>query len=282
MRIPLSLIGTVSELLAHHQNPAIPPVLEGSSALTGNEPLIEVPPPGLVALLPRMSALGALQLLAANKIKAQVVMLDPWYRRKNGLGRASYLAEVIPLLDAASAVGKHVFVWGFPESVARLVDHWPENLKLASWLTWYFKNAPSRGKSWRPSQQACLHLHHRDAKFYPEHFYSEKHRALADANRLEYKMTPFSVLESGLLSGFIKRSEQTGYTAQKPESVIEPLLRMTMRAGDLVVDPTAGSGTTGAVAARLGLRAILADRAPGAHKVIRTRLGDSLAATELP
>ncbi len=53
-------------------------------------------------------------------------------------------------------------------------------------------------------------------------------------------MTPYSVFEQPVLSGFIRKSEQTGFRMQKPEAVIEPLLRMTTKPGDLVVDPTCG------------------------------------------
>lgn len=268
VRVPLSLMGDVAAVLATHKPPKPKkPVRALSSAALG-----AMPAPGSAKVLGPMPALQMLRLLAEQKIRASVVMLDPWYRAKNGHGRAAYLAEMVPLLEAAAKVGDHVMIWGFPEAVARLVDHWPESLRLGGWITWWFKNAPSRGKTWRPSQQACLHLHRARARFYPEHFYSPEQRVHAAGNRLEYKMTPFSVIEAGLLSGFIKRNEQTGYPAQKPESVIEPLLKMTTKPGDLVVDPTAGSGTTGAVAIRLGCSALLSDRSAQAIKVSRRRL----------
>lgn len=270
VRVPLSLMGEVAAVLAAHKPPKPRKLKSGNGTLAVSPS--EMPPPGSSRVLGPTSALEMLRLLAHHKIRATVVMLDPWYRGKNGHGRAAYLAEMIPLLEAASRVGDHVFIWGFPESVARLVDHWPENLRFGGWITWFFKNAPSRGKTWRPSQQACLHLHRARARLYPEHFYSQAHRVHAASNRLEYKMTPFSVIEAGLLSGFLKKSEQTGYPAQKPESVVEPLLKMTTRPGDLVVDPTCGSGTTGAVAIRLGCSALLSDRSAVAIKVARRRL----------
>lgn len=270
VRVPLSLIGEVITLLATHK----PPRPKRTKTAHGEKSTAigSMPTPGTAKVFGPIKALDMLTRLAQHKIRASVVMLDPWYRTKDGHGRAAYLAEMVPLLEAAARVGDHVLVWGFPESIARLVDHWPESLRFGGWITWWFKNAPSRGKTWRPSQQACLHLHRPRAKFYPEHFYSPEHRAHAANNRLEYKMTPFSVIEAGLLSGFIKKSEQTGYPAQKPESVIEPLLKMTTRPGDLVIDPTCGSGTTGAVAIRLGCGALLSDRSARAMAVSRRRL----------
>ncbi len=275
MDIPLGLVGQVSELLAAHQRAAAVAAIEKRHSAKqgrGLNDTLEVPEPGTASIVGPIDALSMLNRLAEQGIRAATVVLDPWYRAKGAQGRSAYLTETVPLLEAASRVADHVFIWGFPEAVARLIDHTPSSVKLEGWLTWYFKNAPSRSKSWRPSQQACLHLRRPDAKMYPEHFYAERHREAAKQNRLEFKMTPFSVFEEALLSGFIKRSEQTGFRWQKPESVIAPLLRMTTRPGDLVVDPTAGSGTTGAVALKLGCAAILSDGSASALKTAQKRL----------
>ncbi|MDM4769835.1 DNA methyltransferase [Solimonas fluminis] len=266
----------MSELLAAHNRSRADTAASRIAAVDPTPEQLVLPRPGRALVRGPIGALELLAQLHAAGVKARAVVLDPMYRNKNVPGRAAYLAETIPLITAASQVAPHIFIWGFPESVARLVDHWPSHLKLEGWLTWFFKNAPSRSKSWRPSQQTCLHLRRRDGKLYPEHFYSEKHRALAAANRLEFKMTPYSVFQEALLSGFIKRSEQTGFRYQKPESVIEPLLRMTTKPGDLVIDPTAGSGTTGAAAVRLGCAALLSDRSAAAIKLCRERLAAHL------
>lgn len=275
MDIPLGLVGQVSELLAEHQRIAAVAAVEkrlSAKSSSSEDEFLDVPQPGTASIVGPIDAIAMLNRLADHGIKAATVVLDPWYRDKDARGRAAYLTETVPLLEAASRVAGHVFIWGFPEAVARLIDHTPSRLKLEGWLTWYFKNAPSRSKSWRPSQQACLHLRRPDAPMYPEHFYAERHRAPAKHNRLEFKMTPFSVFPEALLSGFIKRREQTGFRWQKPESVISPLLRMTTQPGDLVIDPTAGSGTTGAVAIKLGCAAILSDGSATAIKAAHKRL----------
>lgn len=234
--------------------------------------IIRVPDAGKVQVLPRCSAVAMMGAMEAAGIHAQTAVLDPWYRAKSAPGRAAYLAEMLPLIELTSRVAEHIFIWGFPESVARLVDLWPQSMTLKAWLTWSFTNAPTRARNWRPSQQACLHLCRRGASVYPEHFYSEKHRAAAAANRLEFKPVPYSVIEAPLLSGFIDRSQQTGFRWQKPRRVIEPLIRMTCRPDDLVIDPYCGSGTTGEVAARYGARAILSDRSASALQITRERL----------
>lgn len=67
--------------------------------------------------------------------------------------------------------------------------------------------------------------------------------------------------------------EWTGYPTQKPEALLERVVRSTSRPGDLVVDPMCGSGTTLAVAARLGRRWAGADESPAAVEVAHRRLG---------
>jgi modification methylase len=50
------------------------------------------------------------------------------------------------------------------------------------------------------------------------------------------------------------------HSTQKPEALLERVLLATSREGDLVLDPFAGTGTTGAVAQRLGRRWIMVER----------------------
>lgn len=67
-------------------------------------------------------------------------------------------------------------------------------------------------------------------------------------------------------------SEKTGYPTQKPVRILERIVRVHSQPGDLVVDPFAGSGTTGEAAARLGRDYLLIDENPEAVRVMRERL----------
>lgn len=66
--------------------------------------------------------------------------------------------------------------------------------------------------------------------------------------------------------------ERTGYPTQKPEALLERLLRSLTSEGDLVLDPYCGSGTTLAVAHRLGRRALGIDQGAQARDVTLQRL----------
>jgi site-specific DNA-methyltransferase (adenine-specific) len=66
--------------------------------------------------------------------------------------------------------------------------------------------------------------------------------------------------------------EKTGYPTQKPEGLIRRFVQASSRTGDLCLDPFAGSGTLGAVAAQLGRRYLLMDCSPDAVAVMKARL----------
>ncbi len=66
--------------------------------------------------------------------------------------------------------------------------------------------------------------------------------------------------------------ERTGYPSQKPEALLERLVRALSDPGDIVLDPYAGSGTTLAVAAKLGRPFVGMDASEVAFDIARTRL----------
>jgi site-specific DNA-methyltransferase (adenine-specific) len=72
--------------------------------------------------------------------------------------------------------------------------------------------------------------------------------------------------------------EKTGYPTQKPEGLVRRFVQASSRPGDLCLDPFAGSGTLGAVAAALGRRYLLIDESPDAVAVMQRRLGAQAAA----
>jgi site-specific DNA-methyltransferase (adenine-specific) len=67
--------------------------------------------------------------------------------------------------------------------------------------------------------------------------------------------------------------EKTGYPTQKPEGILRRMVQASTRPGDWCLDFFAGSGTLGAVAAKLGRHYVLIDDNPEAVGVMRSRLG---------
>jgi len=66
--------------------------------------------------------------------------------------------------------------------------------------------------------------------------------------------------------------ERLGYPTQKPERLLERIIRASSNAGDLVFDPFCGCGTTLVVAQRYGRRWLGIDVSPTACKLMQRRL----------
>jgi len=215
----------------------------------------------------------ALDTIARIKGTVTTTVLDPWYNKGVGGVREDYDEWLLDLLSATLEISHHIFLWGFPEIVARIIPRLPRGLELVAWLTWYYKNCPSVIRGWRSSQLACLHLSRPGARLYPEHFMNGPQKRLQLEGKLRYMPGPPSVIEAPLLVGFVGKEEQTGHPAQKPTKVIEPLVLMTTQEGDVVLDPMCGSGTTGVVCAALNRRAILCDHSEEYVRMTEERLG---------
>jgi hypothetical protein len=93
-----------------------------------------------------------------------------------------------------------------------------------------------------------------------------------NANETEAGLEGRASLDSIQIKSFSR--EKTGFATQKNESILERIIEASSNEGDLVVDCFAGSGTTAAVASRLGRRFIVCDRSVTAHAITRTRLLD--------
>lgn len=67
-------------------------------------------------------------------------------------------------------------------------------------------------------------------------------------------------------------AERTGYSTQKPEALLRRIIAASSKEGDLVADFFSGSGTTAAVAAKLGRNWLACDASPLARMTLRARL----------
>lgn len=76
--------------------------------------------------------------------------------------------------------------------------------------------------------------------------------------------------------------ERLGYPTQKPEALLERIIFASSNAGDVVLDPFCGCGTSVAVAQRLGRRWIGIDISPTAMEIMRRRLRKQTHGTVSP
>jgi site-specific DNA-methyltransferase (adenine-specific) len=68
--------------------------------------------------------------------------------------------------------------------------------------------------------------------------------------------------------------EKTGYATQKPEGILRRVIHASSNEGDWVMDFFAGSGTTAAVAHKLGRKFLTIDQNPEAIEVIQKRISE--------
>lgn len=233
---------------------------------------LESPASSEIRLLPAADVRETLGRLEREGQTFTTTILDPWYNRGVGGVRDDYEDWLFEVVEAAAGLSHHVFVWGFPDVVAFLVRRIPSGLTFVDWITWYYKNCPSVIRGWRSAQNACLHFARPNSKMYVEHFLSPSQERLRDAGKLRYMPGPANVLEVPLNVGFVGRSERTGHPSQKPAKTFEPLVLMTTKPGDSVLDPMCGSGTTGEVCRGLGRNATLCDVSEEYLEQARARL----------
>ena len=74
--------------------------------------------------------------------------------------------------------------------------------------------------------------------------------------------------------------ERVGYPTQKPEALLERIIRASSNPGDVVLDVFAGGGTTGVIAERLGRRWIMCDQSRVAVAVTAERLKHEMVERE--
>ena len=225
-----------------------------------------------VVILPPQDVMVTLKSI--NK-PVTTTILDPWYNKGVGGFRKDYIEWLTSAIQASSRISDHIYVWGFPEIVHKVLDYLPNGFELVAWLTWYYKNCPSVIRGWRSAQLTCLHIAKPSAKLYPEHFLNEKQLEKQKQGKLRYMPGPPSVIEAPLLVGFVGRKEQIGnpaQTAQKPIKLFNPLILMTTKKCDVVLDPMCGTGTTGEVCRELGRYAILCDHNEKCIRMTEKRL----------
>ncbi len=88
----------------------------------------------------------------------------------------------------------------------------------------------------------------------------------------EYEGVPLQDLWTDISKIHNQSSELTGYSTQKPEALIERILKVSSDEGDLVADFFCGSGTTAAVAEKLGRKWIATDLGKFGIHTTRKRL----------
>ena len=129
--------------------------------------------------------------------------------------------------------------------------------------------APPRGTHWRWSQER-IDKGLQDGIVYFTSKGTPRYKQYADA--IEGKQVQDLWFDFMAISS--RSNEGVGYATQKPEALLERIIKASSNEGDLVCDFFGGSGTTAAVAEKLGRRWITCDIGKPASLVMRKRFID--------
>lgn len=128
---------------------------------------------------------------------------------------------------------------------------------------------PCPAKGWRYSLKTMQRLHDAERIWYP----ADKNKRPRLKKYLdESPGRPLQSIWTDIYPVNSQAIERSDYPTQKPETLVERLLQASTDPGDLVLDCFIGSGTTAAVAQKLGRRWIACDINKGAIQTTSKRL----------
>ena len=206
----------------------------------------------------------------------------------------AWLAEVARVLAPHGSA----YVCGFSEILAEVKVRSARRFASCRWLVWHYKNKANLGSDWGRSHESILHLRGAEARLdvdavrIPYKGHTTRYPARVQAVNSAYGRgvrrdrwvpnplgaKPRDVLEIPVICNGM--AEKTQHATQKPEALIDTLVRASSAPGQLVVDPFVGSGTTAVVAARLGRRWLAGDADARYVGLARERLTSAAEAAE--
>ena len=142
-------------------------------------------------------------------------------------------------------------------------------------MMYEWKGFPFPDKGWRYSKAKMEQLDNDGRVHYPTNSdgsYNLKRRPSLKRYLSEQRGTPVSNMWIDIGNVQAVAAERIGYPTQKPEALLERIIKMSSEEGDVVMDPFVGGGTTVAVADRLARQWVGIDQSVAAIKVTELRL----------
>jgi len=208
-------------------------------------------------------------------------------------GTASYLRMLYPrlvlmreLLSDHGSIYVHID-WHVGHYVKVLMDEIFGKENFQNEIIWhYIKGASGNDRFGRKHNTLLFYSKCEDYNFYRDAIgvpYNPETLARAQRGEARYNVSAEELMERGKNPGDVwvdippiqgNSIENTSYATQKPEALLERIIKASSNEGDLVCDFFGGSGTTAAVAERLGRRWITSDIGKPATLVMRKRFID--------
>ena len=271
---------------------------EHTSSLRGKVDLIYIDPPfDSKADYRTKVELPGVELEQRPTVIEQFAYSDTWSD-----GTASYLEMITPrlilmreLLADTGSIYVHLD-WHVGHYVKVVMDEVFGKKTFRNELVWYYYNKmPDTRNKVFPRSHDVIYWYAKNEKsdYFFEHQEERRERPVKQLVRKKVDGRMVNARDEQGNVQYVERSartvdsvwrmsmlqpadntENTGYYTQKPESLIERIIKANTRGGDLVADFNGGSGTTVAVAEKLGRRWITTDLGKPACMIMRKRLID--------
>lgn len=264
----------------------------GLPSLRGKVDLIYIDPPfDSKADYRTKVVLPGLNLQQKPTVIEQFAYADTWEE-----GTISYLKMIYKrlvlmkeLLSSNGCIYVHID-WHVGPYVKTILDDIFGKENFVNEIVWSYSWGIRTDSRWNRKHDT-IYMYSKSAeniKFNANEVLEERQVSVSTANRLKYKgalikdgnkgrgdselALPSDVWYIATINGMAK--ERLNYATQKPEALLERIIKASSNEGDLVCDFFGGSGTTAAVAERLGRRWITCDIGKPAALVMRKRFID--------
>ena len=264
----------------------------GLPSLRGKVDLIYIDPPfDSKADYRTKVVLPGLNLQQKPTVIEQFAYADTWEE-----GTISYLKMIYKrlvlmkeLLSSNGCIYVHID-WHVGPYVKTILDDIFGKENFVNEIVWSYSWGIRTDSRWNRKHDT-IYMYSKSAeniKFNANEVLEERQVSESTANRLKYKgalikdgnkgrgdselALPSDVWYLATINGMAK--ERLNYATQKPEALLERIIKASSNEGDLVCDFFGGSGTTAAVAERLGRRWITCDIGKPASLVMRKRFID--------
>jgi adenine-specific DNA-methyltransferase len=244
-----------------------------------------------VQLTPDETGKGGGELNAEMSALERLAYRDTWED-----GTDSYLDMIVPRLQAINrllANNGSIYIHCDTRLIAQfkiLMDEIFGRKQFKNWLIWNYETSGYPQKQWAEksdhilmytkSENWVFNLDAVREPYEPDSFERNYPHVDEDGKRYRNKNgRRYYAKEGGKHPDdvwffnhvYSEDPEKTDYQTQKPEKLIENIIKASSNAGDLVADFFCGSGTTAAVAEKLGRRWITSDLGKASIQVARNR-----------
>ncbi len=174
-----------------------------------------------------------------------------------------------------------MYICGFSEILADIKHPAMRFFKSCRWFVWHYKNKANLGSDWGRSHESLIHFRKADTVRlnlddiripygahtlkYPAHPQAEssQYGKNSKGKRDDWVPNPKGAKPKDVIdipTTCNGMGETTPHPTQKPEELVRKFVLASSHAGDTVLDPFSGSGTTLVVAEQLGRRWLGCDR----------------------